>query len=173
VRDVALRPAAFLDRDGTINVKAPEGDYITGPEQLRLLPAAATAIRRLNDRGARVIVVTNQRGIALGRMSDEDLADVHDHLQGLLAEDAGAHIDAFFACPHDRGQCQCRKPEPGLLRDAIRTFPDIDVDHSVLIGDAPTDVAAAARVGLPAVQIGADVPDLDAAVERAVHGGLL
>jgi D-glycero-D-manno-heptose 1,7-bisphosphate phosphatase len=172
VRAVA-RPAAFLDRDGTINVKAPEGDYITAPDQVRLLPAAAAAVRRLNDLGALVIVVTNQRGIALGRMTGEDLTGVHERLQALLAEQAGAHIDAFFACPHDRGQCECRKPEPGMLRDAMHAFPDIDAGRSVLIGDAPSDVAAGQRAGLAALQIGRDAADLSAAVTRAVDNGLL
>jgi D-glycero-D-manno-heptose 1,7-bisphosphate phosphatase len=173
VRGVTHRPAAFLDRDGTINVKAPEGDYITAPEQVRLLPAAALAIRRLNDLGALVIVVTNQRGIALGRMTGDDLAGVHRRLEVLLAERAGAHIDAFFTCPHDHGQCECRKPQPGMLRDAMCAFPDIDVDRSVLIGDTPSDVAAGERAGVAALQIGRDAADLGTAVAHAVRDGLL
>lgn len=171
--DLARRPAAFLDRDGTVNVKAPEGDYITSPDQLRLLPEAAAAVRRLNDLDALVIVVTNQRGIALGRMTGEDLAGVHTRLQELLAEQAGAHVDAFFACPHDHGECDCRKPAPGMLRAALEAFPDIAVDRSVLIGDAPSDVAAGERAGVTALQIGPDAPDLNLAVARAIERGLL
>ena len=173
VRRAAPRPAAFLDRDGTINVKAPEGDYVTAPDQVRLLPTAATAVRRLNDHGALVIVVTNQRGIALGRMTGEDLDRVHQRLQDLLSEQAGARVDAFFACPHDHGQCDCRKPQPGMLRAALRVFPDIDVDGSVMIGDAPSDVAAGERAGVAGLQIGRDAPDLDLAVASAIERGLL
>ncbi len=173
MRAVTLRPAAFLDRDGTINVKAPEGDYITAPDLVRLLPAAAAAVRRLNDLGALVLVVTNQRGIALGRMTAGDLAGVHRRLQELLAKEAGAHVDAFFACPHDHGECECRKPQPGMLRDAMCAFPDIDAGRSVLIGDAPSDIAAGERAGLPAVQIGRHAADLGAAVAQAVDRGLL
>ena len=102
--------AAFLDRDGTINVKAPEGDYITRPERLRLLGGAADAIRQLNDAAIPVFVVTNQRGIALGRMTEGDLAAVHERLDAMLAEAGGARIDDYAHCPHERGACDCRKP---------------------------------------------------------------
>jgi D-glycero-D-manno-heptose 1,7-bisphosphate phosphatase len=169
VRNVAARGAAFLDRDGTINVKAPEGDYITAPEQVRLLPGAAQAIRQLNDLGALVVVVTNQRGISLGRMTAGDLYDVHERLSAMLATRAGARVDAFFFCPHDRGQCECRKPHPGMLRDAVDQFPEIDLAASVLIGDAPSDVAAAERCGVRSLQLGRDARDLADAVGHAVR----
>jgi D-glycero-D-manno-heptose 1,7-bisphosphate phosphatase len=173
VRDVAGRGAAFLDRDGTINVKAPEGDYITAPEQVRLLPGAARAIRQLNDLGALVVVVTNQRGISLGRMTADDLHNVHERLSAMLAARAGARVDAFFFCPHDHGQCDCRKPHPGMLRDAVDHFPEIDLDASVLIGDAPSDVAAAERFGVRSLQLGHGTRDLADAVEHAVRTGML
>jgi D-glycero-D-manno-heptose 1,7-bisphosphate phosphatase len=170
VRGLERRAAAFLDRDGTINVKAPEGEYVTHPDRVRLLPGAARAVRRLNDLGALVIVVTNQRGIALGRMTEGDLHQVHARLTALLADEAGAHIDAFFFCPHDRGRCDCRKPHPGLLRNAVRRFPDIDLRRSILIGDSPSDVAAADRFGLASLQLGRDAPDLWEAVQHARAG---
>jgi D-glycero-D-manno-heptose 1,7-bisphosphate phosphatase len=173
VRGLEHRGAAFLDRDGTINVKAPEGDYITAPEQVRLLPGAAAAVRRLNDLGALVVVVTNQRGISLGRMTAGDVQDVHARLSGLLAGQAGAHVDAFFVCPHDHGQCDCRKPHPGLLRAAVRRFPKIDVDGSILIGDAPSDVAAGERFGVRSLQLGRDAADLAEAVQYAVRAGMI
>jgi D-glycero-D-manno-heptose 1,7-bisphosphate phosphatase len=173
VCDVAGRGAAFLDRDGTINVKAAEGDYITAPEQVRLLPGAAAAIRQLNDLGALVVVVTNQRGISLGRMTADDLHDVHERLSVTLAAQAGARVDAFFFCPHDHGQCDCRKPRPGMLRDAVHRFPEIDLDASVMIGDAPGDVAAAERFGLRSLQLGRDAADLADAVDHAVRAGML
>ncbi|HEV2062608.1 MAG TPA: HAD-IIIA family hydrolase, partial [Solirubrobacteraceae bacterium] len=103
--------AAFLDRDGTINVKPPEGEYVEAPEELRLLPGAAAAIARLNAAGLPVIVVTNQRGVALGRMTEADVAAVHDRLREELSR-AGAHVDAIYHCPHQEGACACRKPRP-------------------------------------------------------------
>jgi histidinol-phosphate phosphatase family protein len=158
--------AAFLDRDGTINEKAPEGGYIVHPVDLTLLPGAAAAIRRLNDTGVAVIVVTNQRGIALGRMSEDDLLAVHTELGRQLEAAAGAHIDAFFHCPHERGQCHCRKPQTGMFRQALERYPWIELDRSVMIGDGADDVRAGQTLGVPTLQVGVEVPDLWTAVDR-------
>src|SRR3954454_10176331 len=106
--------AVLLDRDGTINVKAAEGEYVTSPEQLVLLDGAAAAIRRLNLARIRVAVITNQRGIALGRMTEADLAAVHRRLVQLLVAE-GARVDAIFHCPHEKGTCDCRKPGTAML----------------------------------------------------------
>lgn len=157
---------AFLDRDGTINAKAPDGDYIKRPDELRLLPGAAEAIRRLNDAGVHVIVVSNQRGIALGRMSDRDLEEVQGELSRQLDAGAGAHIDAFFHCPHEIGQCDCRKPETGMFRQAMALFPWIDLERSVLVGDSESDVEAGRRLGIATLRLGVNVADLNAAVDR-------
>jgi D-glycero-D-manno-heptose 1,7-bisphosphate phosphatase len=155
----------FLDRDGTINAKAPEGAYVTGPGDLRLLPGAATAIRRLNDAAVPVIVVTNQRGIARGLMTESDLAAIHDELEHQLWADGRGRIDAFFYCPHDIGECQCRKPEPGLLFRAARSLRYLRLEHSLLIGDSATDCEAATRAGMPSIQLGLDVPNLPSALD--------
>ena len=164
---------AFLDRDGTINEKPEEGDYVTAPAGLRLLPGAADAVRALNDAGVFVVVVTNQRGIALGVMSHQDLAEVHQKLQEDLRSEAGAHVDAFFYCPHDRGTCDCRKPEPGLLLRAAERFPSIDLGHAVLVGDAASDVEAGRRAGVATrLQIGVDVASLKEAAELVLAGAL-
>jgi len=165
VRTLGPRGAVFLDRDGTINAKAPEGDYITEPGRLTLLPGAAHAIRRLNDAGALVIVVTNQRGIALGRMTDADLEDVHAQLRSILEEEAGARLDAIFHCPHDAGACLCRKPAPGLIYQARAWRPEIDLARSIIIGDSRTDWAAGQRAGLSTILLGRDASDLAAAVD--------
>lgn len=157
---------AFLDRDGTIIAKAPEGDYIKGPSEVRLLPGAAEAIKRLNDAGIAVIVVTNQRGVALGRMSERDVEDAHLELAARLEAAAGARIDAFFYCPHEIGECDCRKPDPGMFRQAQARFPWIDLDRSVIIGDGDVDAEAGRRLGIDALQLGVDVPDLAAAVDE-------
>ncbi|HEX8123138.1 MAG TPA: HAD family hydrolase [Solirubrobacteraceae bacterium] len=157
--------AAFLDRDGTINVKAPEGQYVERPEQVVLLPGAAEGIAALNAAEVPVFVVTNQRGIALGRMTEEDLARVHERLSALLAEE-GAHVDAFYWCPHGRGECDCRKPGAAMLEQAAREH-GIDPASGVMIGDSESDVEAGRRVGARTVLLGRDAESLAAAV-RAV-----
>lgn len=138
--------AVFLDRDGTINVKAPEGQYITGPEQLRLLPGAAAGIRLLNRAGVPVIVITNQRGIALERMDEADLAAVHSRLHVLL-RDHDARVDGIFHCPHEKGTCDCRKPGTLMLRRAQDSLGLTTLRHAVMIGDSSSDVEAGRRAG--------------------------
>jgi D-glycero-D-manno-heptose 1,7-bisphosphate phosphatase len=164
--------AAFLDRDGTINVKAPEGEYVERPAEVRLLPGAAEAISALNAAGIPVIVVTNQRGIALGRMTEDDLERVHERLASLLAE-KGARVDGWYHCPHDKGACECRKPGTALLERAAREH-GFELTRSVLIGDSESDVEAGRRVGAKTVLLtpaGADhtAPSLHEAV-RSVLG---
>ncbi len=157
--------AAFLDRDGTINVKAAEGEYVESPDHLVLIPGAAAAIRRLNDAGLKAIVVTNQRGIALGRMSEEDLGAVHARLEQLLAAEAGAKLDAILHCPHGLDACDCRKPEVGLFLQAKQRWPEIEFERSAMVGDSEKDVLAGQRLRMATVHIGPDAPDLAAAVD--------
>lgn len=145
--------AVLLDRDGTINVKAPEGEYITVAEQLELLPGAAEAIRLLNHAGVPVAVVTNQRGVALGRMDDADLRAVHARLHQLLGNQ-DAWVDAIFYCPHDKGTCACRKPAPLMLRRAGAYLGLTSLRHTVMIGDSFTDVEAGRRAGAHTVLLG-------------------
>lgn len=165
------RPAAaLLDRDGTINVKPPEGEYVTEAGQLRLLPGAAAAIRRLNEERIPVLVVTNQRGIALGRMTEADLAAVHARLDELLAAE-GARVDAYYHCPHERGTCGCRKPGTAMLERAAAEH-GIDLAQAVVVGDAPTDVEAGRRVGARTVLLapgGAEGPAVAASLDQAVR----
>ena len=157
---------AFLDRDGTINRKAPDGDYIKRREELALLGGAAEAIGRLNDAGVHVIVITNQRGVALGRMSEQDVDEIHAELGALLEAAAGARIDAFFYCPHDHDSCDCRKPGTGLFMQAKQRFPWIDFEASVTVGDSTSDVEAGRALGMRTVHVGLDAPDLRAAVDQ-------
>ena len=162
--------AAFLDRDGTINVKAGgKGNYVETPEQLVLLPGAAAAVRRLNEARLTVIVITNQRGVALGRMTHEDLDRVHARMSQLLASEAGAHVDDIFYCPHEIGVCDCRKPDIGLFLQAKERWPEIDLSASAMVGDSENDVIAGGRLGMTSLLLGADVPDLPAAVHRLLE----
>lgn len=141
------RPAAFLDRDGVLNVDA---GYTHQPNQLEWIPGAPQAVRLLNEAGFLVIVVTNQAGVARGYYDEATVRRFHAHMQNELAA-YGAHIDAFYYCPHHPAgvvkefaiRCHCRKPEPGLLEQAARDWP-IDRDRSFLIGDKDDDLAAAA-----------------------------
>jgi D-glycero-D-manno-heptose 1,7-bisphosphate phosphatase len=144
--------AVLLDRDGTINVKAPEGSYITRSEQVELLPGAAQAIRELNRAAVPVAIVTNQRGIALGRMSEADLAEVHARLAVLLIAE-GAAVDRIFYCPHEKGTCGCRKPGTLLLRRAQRAFRLPTLSNTLMIGDSQSDMLAGERVGARTVML--------------------
>jgi D-glycero-D-manno-heptose 1,7-bisphosphate phosphatase len=143
----------FLDRDGTINAPAPPGRYITSPEEIRLLPGAGEAIRRLNEGGSRVIVVTNQRGVALGLMSSDDVDAIHERLVELLEEE-GARVDAILVCPHGLDTCECRKPAPGLLLRAAEV-EGLDLTDAVMIGDRSSDVAAGDAAGVTTIKLGA------------------
>lgn len=142
----------FLDRDGVINRKPPEGEYISDWKRFQLLPGVETAIAKLNGSNRRVIVVTNQRGIALNLYTGADVEALHEHLQRQLAEH-GARIDAFYYCPHDDNQCDCRKPQPGLFQQAVRDFPDVSPSNSVLIGDSICDIEWARNIGIPSIFI--------------------
>jgi len=145
---------AFLDRDGTINMSPPEGEYLSSPGQLQLLDGAAEAVRLLNEHPAKVVVVTNQRGIALSRMSEGDLRRVHDRLEGELGRH-GAHLDGILHCPHPEGACDCRKPAPGMLERAAREVEGVELAGAAMVGDTARDVEAGRRLGLTTVRIGA------------------
>ncbi len=142
----------FVDRDGTLNVKAAEGDYVTAPDQMRLIDGVAAGVRRLNEAACRVFVVSNQRCVARGLVSDEEMTAINARLESLLRSH-GAHVDGIYVCPHDDGECDCRKPLPGLLLRAAGQHPEVRLADSVLIGDAETDVQAAAAAGVTAVRL--------------------
>src|SRR5579871_341731 len=142
----------FLDRDGVLNRPPPAGKFVTCWQELELLPGAADAVARLNRSARKAIVVTNQRGVALGLYSLAELADMHERLQRELALH-GARLDAIYVCPHDEGQCDCRKPLTGLFQQAFRDFPAARRDNSIMIGDSLRDIEAGRRVGMPTVLI--------------------
>ena len=143
---------ALLDRDGVINRKKPEGSYILRPDELELLPGAAEAVRLLNRTGILTIIVSNQRAIARGLLTEEGLTDIHNHLQRGLAE-SGARVDAIYHCPHDAGQCKCRKPETGMLDRVFKDFPAATRSNTILVGDALTDIQAGKAFGIKTILI--------------------
>ena len=142
----------FLDRDGVINRKLPEGQYVTSWQHFHLLPGVPQAIARLNQAGLRVIVVTNQRGIALGLYTAKDVETIHAQLNQLLAL-SGAHIDAFYFCPHDKRECNCRKPLPGLFEQAQKDSPEIQPETSLIIGDSLSDIEFGRNIGMKTIFI--------------------
>jgi len=160
----------FLDRDGVLNEKMPEGSYVTCWAQFRILSGVAEAIGRLNRAGLRVIVVTNQRGIALGLYTVADVLAIHSAFQKLLKA-YGAHVDGFYFCPHDKRQCHCRKPLPGMFEQAVAAFPEITSTSSVMIGDSLSDITFGRQLGMTTVFIEGDHkhqnPGADAARESA------
>lgn len=145
------RSAAFLDRDGVLNE---DDGYVFRPEALRLVNGAPEAVRRLNDAGRLVVVVTNQSGVARGLFDEEAMHRFNDHLRSVLAS-RGARLDAIYACPfHPDGVIEPfrrdhpdRKPRPGMILRAIRELA-IDPTSSFLIGDRDVDLAAAAAAGV-------------------------
>lgn len=160
----------FLDRDGVINRKAPEGAYVGRWSEFHILPGAESAIAALNRAGYRVIVISNQRGIALGHYTAADVDALHACLRQHLAAH-GARVDAFYYCPHDKDQCDCRKPKTGLFEKAFRDFPDVSRANSLLIGDSLSDIDAARALGIPAIFIQGDpvtqTPGAATAAQRA------
>lgn len=137
------RRFVLIDRDGTINV---EKHYLSDPNQLELYPGVGDAIRRLNQAGFGVAVVTNQSGIARGYFDLARLETIHARLHQLLAEH-GAHVDGIYLCPHGPDDdCTCRKPLPGMVEQAVNDH-GFDPARSVMVGDKEVDVEMGLAVG--------------------------
>jgi D-glycero-D-manno-heptose 1,7-bisphosphate phosphatase len=151
-----VRSAVFLDRDGTL---IDEVGYLDRPCRISLYPWSIDAIRALNRAGIRVVMVSNQSGIARGFFSEHVLDEIHRHLAALLAG-GGAHLDAYYYCPHHPDgripkyscACDCRKPGGALVQRAVEEF-GIDPEQSFSVGDRWVDVALARTVGARAVLV--------------------
>ena len=142
-------PAVFLDRDGTINE---EQEYPDRLEQISVFPQAAPAIRRLNEAGLKVVVVTNQSGVARGYFPLAFVQEVQRYLNQHLAA-GGARLDGLYVCPHHpEAGCSCRKPKPELLLRAARDL-DLDLAHSYLVGDRYQDLETAANAGVKGILV--------------------
>ena len=169
----ARRGAIFFDRDGTLNV---DKDYLYKIEDFEWLEDAPQAIRWANEHGFLVIVITNQSGVARGYFTEEDVRRLHAWMNEDLVR-FGAHIDAFYYCPHllkgsvaaYAKDCDCRKPKPGLIERACADF-DIDREASVLVGDKSRDVECAEAAGVRGVLY--EGGSLVALLERELGGAV-
>jgi D-glycero-D-manno-heptose 1,7-bisphosphate phosphatase len=140
----------ILDRDGTINHDSDH--YIKSTDEWRPIDGSLEAIARLTQAGYRVVVATNQSGIARGLFDSSTLIAIHDKMQRAVAQ-AGGRIDAFFFCPHAADSaCECRKPRPGMLREIARRFNHSLAD-AYMVGDAQRDLDAAAAAGAKPVLV--------------------
>ena len=147
--DTTVRPAVFLDRDGTI---AEEVGYLNQVSRFRLLPGVAAAIRMLNEAELPVIVATNQSGVGRGYFPESLVKEVHDLMRGLLLSE-GARLDGVYYCPHVSADgCECRKPKTGMFEQAARELR-IDLKNSFMVGDRYGDIEAANRVGAHSVLV--------------------
>jgi D-glycero-D-manno-heptose 1,7-bisphosphate phosphatase len=141
-----MTKATFLDRDGVINQKAPDGEYVTRWEDFHLLPGAIEGIAQLNRAGFCVIIVTNQRCVAKGLLTEKELEKLHLRMTDQLAR-CGATIDGIYYCPHElEPPCLCRKPAPGMLLEAARSR-NLDLTASWMIGDSESDIQAGKNAG--------------------------
>lgn len=148
--------ACFLDRDGVL---IEEEDYLCDPAKARLCPGAVEAIKLAHDAGWKVILISNQAGIAKGKFKMEDLKAVHAKVEELLAAQ-GVALDGYYYCPHHaKGivpeytrECPCRKPGPGMILKAAEEH-DLDVKNSFMVGDRLTDLEAGVNAGCSAVAL--------------------
>ncbi len=151
-----MRPAIFIDRDGTLSE---EVGYVNHRSRFRLFPFAVDAVRCVNEAGWLAVVITNQAGVARGYFPESLLALVHADLEAALAA-GDAHLDGLYYCPHHpsagvppyRQDCDCRKPKPGLILRAAREL-DVDLARSWVIGDRPADLQLAWAVGARAALV--------------------
>jgi D-glycero-D-manno-heptose 1,7-bisphosphate phosphatase len=148
--------AVFVDRDGTINV---EKEFLYLPEEFQFIPGAPEALRLLNEAGFRVIVVTNQSGIARGYYDEAAVERLHRHMDGELSR-FGARVDAYYFCPHhpEYGigeylrECDCRKPMDGMLRRGAAELA-VNLKGSFMIGDRLADMEAGLKAGCRAIMV--------------------
>lgn len=144
-----VNKAAFIDRDGTIAKDVP---YCRRPEDFELLPTVPEAINLLNQNGFKVVVVTNQSGIARGYFTEETLAQIHNKMEHELARN-GAQVDAIYYCPHHpEDGCDCRKPKTALFQQAVQEL-GINLNHSFVIGDMQMDIDAGKALGCKTILV--------------------
>ncbi len=166
IGDAAV-PAVFLDRDGTV---MEDVGYLSDPGGVRLLPEAGGALRRLQEAGYRLVIVTNQSGVGRGMFAASDVEKVNERLRDLLRKE-GVALDGVYVCPHrPEDGCSCRKPAPGLILRAADEL-GIDLSRSFMVGDKDSDVEAGRAAGCRTVRLipGAEGPPSSPAADAAVE----
>jgi D-glycero-D-manno-heptose 1,7-bisphosphate phosphatase len=149
--------AVFLDRDGVLNKEL--GDYVCRLEDFKVLEHNFEALKELQQRGYLLIVATNQGGLAKGWYTEQQLAEMHQHMRNVYAEHGVTFTDMYY-CPHHplfTGDCDCRKPKPGMLLKGIAQH-NIDPAQSYFIGDRERDVEAGESAGVTGILINSDQP---------------
>jgi len=149
--------AVFLDRDGVLNKEL--GDYVCRLEDFKVLEHNFVPLKELQDRGYLLIVATNQGGLAKGWYTETQLAEMHQHLKDTYAEHGVTFTDVYY-CPHHplfTGECDCRKPQPGMLLRGIAQY-NLDPAQSYFIGDRERDVEAGQKAGVTGILINSDQP---------------
>ncbi len=167
-----MNRAVFLDRDGTVNV---EVGYLSDLSQLRLIPGAGAAIKRLNEKGFKVVLVTNQSGVARGFFPESFVHETHDLLKQMLLQE-GAYIDSIYYCPHHpkvgnshyTKECDCRKPGTGMIDRAAKDL-SIDIKKSFVVGDKWSDVELGQRAGAISILVKSGFGPDDAGNVRPNH----
>ena len=155
----------FVDRDGVINQE--RNDYVKSISELEIYPNVAKNIKLLKDAGFLVIVITNQSAVNRGIITHEMINQIHNSIQEHLKK-YGTFLDGFYYCPHVPDEnCNCRKPKPGLLQQAILEL-NIDLNSSWMIGDSDSDIEAADSIGCKAIKI-SDNFSLDNAVKKILN----
>jgi D-glycero-D-manno-heptose 1,7-bisphosphate phosphatase len=146
-----LRPAVFLDRDGTLIA---EVGHLGDPDGVAILPGVPDALKRLAERGYALVMVSNQAGVAKGLFTEDDVRAVNDRMVSILRE-AGARLDGLYWCVHHpevTGPCDCRKPRPGMLHRAAEEH-GLDLSRSWIVGDHPSDALCGIAVGARPVMV--------------------
>ena len=142
----------FLDRDGVINMKL-DGRYVRNFEEFEFIPGAELAIANLSKIFKRILVVTNQQGIAKGIMSAQDLNSLHQNMLQQL-KTTGGYIEKIYYCPHLAAEnCKYRKPNPGMIKQAIIDFPDLENENSYQVGDSDSDITTGNEMGLITIKV--------------------
>lgn len=149
----SLRPAVFLDRDGTL---IEDRGFLGDPNGVQLLPTVVDALRLFAEHNYATIVISNQSGIARGLLDDAQVRSVNDEIVRRLESDALA-IDGWYWCPHHTEGCDCRKPEPALLLQAVREH-SLTLAGAAMIGDRGSDIELGHRVGIPGIAVPGPAP---------------
>jgi len=148
-----MKKAIFIDRDGVINEKPAEHNYVKTWAEFEFIPGIASALKKLANNGFSLIIVTNQRGIARRLLNESALADIHDKMIAELGR-SGVAISSVYYCPHEeKEKCGCRKPQPGMILRGIIEH-GIDPKKSYMIGDSASDIEAGKKAGYKTIFIG-------------------